>query len=275
MQNVESLMSAAVIITCHNYGCYLSETIESALNQTVLPAEILVVDDSSTDATKKNSHRFSDRGIKYLRVENNCAHLSRYDGLLATDSAIVLFLDADNTIPPEYIENGLQEFTSSSIGVVYSNLHKFGGREEITNFPEYKFGKLFRENFVDAGSLIRRDALLNCDAWKDRFDERLLSEDYWMFQRLALGGWKFKKQQSHLNYRVHDRQKSQRSRALRIEKGYFYASGLNRQEITLCIGIRWNHFWIASPGLKTNCNSFFLTPVNQTVFKNRFVPGSK
>ena len=235
MQNVESLMSAAVIITCHNYGCYLSETIESALNQTVLPAEILVVDDSSTDATKKNSHRFSDRGIKYLRVENNCAHLSRYDGLLATDSAIVLFLDADNTIPPEYIENGLQEFTSSSIGVVYSNLHKFGGREEITNFPEYKFGKLFRENFVDAGSLIRRDALLNCDAWKDRFDERLLSEDYWMFQRLALGGWKFKKQQSHLNYRVHDRQKSQRSRALRIEKGYFYASGLNRQEITLCI----------------------------------------
>tara|TARA_R110000868_G_scaffold325463_1_gene586251 strand:+ start:6631 stop:10347 length:3717 start_codon:yes stop_codon:yes gene_type:complete len=229
------LISTAVIITCHNYGCYLTKAIESILSQTHFPDEILIVDDSSTDATKRIAHQFSKQGVQCFRVENQRAHLSRYDGLLATKSDIVLFLDADNTIPPDYIENGLQEFTNPNIGVVYADLHKFGGREETTNFPEYTVGKLFRENFVDAGSLIRRDALLNCDAWKDRFDEQLLSEDYWMFQRLALDGWKFKKQKSHLNYRVHDRQKSQRSRAIRIEKGYFYASGLNRQEITLCI----------------------------------------
>lgn len=235
------LISTAVIITSYNYGCYVTEAIKSALNQTYLPNEILIVDDSSTDHTQEITQQFSEQSVQYLRVENNCAHLSRYDGLLATKSDFVLFLDADNTIPPDYIESGLQLFTSSVVGVVYANLHKFGDREETTIFPEYTIGKLFRENFVDAGSLIRREALLNCDAWKDRFNERLLSEDYWMFQRIALDGWDFKKQKSHLNYRVHDRQKSQRSRALRIEKGYFYASGLNRQEITLCIHLT-GHF---------------------------------
>lgn len=234
--HTETPVSAVtVVITCHNYGCYLSEAIESILNQTHLPDEILVVDDSSSDNTQEVSQQFSGQGVQYLHVENQRAHLSRYDGLLATQSDVVLFLDADNTLPPDYIESGLKEFTNPHVGVVYADLHKFGDRKETTNFPEFTIGKLFRENFVDAGSLIRREALLNCDAWKDRFDERLLSEDYWMFQRLALDGWDFKKQKSHLNYRVHDRQKSQRSRSLRINKGYFYASGLNRQEITLFI----------------------------------------
>tara|TARA_R110000868_G_scaffold324794_1_gene585616 strand:+ start:6529 stop:10245 length:3717 start_codon:yes stop_codon:yes gene_type:complete len=228
-------ISLSVIITSHNYACYLSAAIDSLLDQTHLPVDILIVDDSSADDTQRIADQYSDRGVRYLRVENNSAHLSRCDGLLATQSEFVLFLDADNTLPPDYIEAALREFTDPAVGVVYADLYKFGDREETTNFPEYSLGKLFRENFVDAGSLIRRDALLNCDAWKDRFNERLLSEDYWMFQRLAFDGWKFKKQKSHLNYRVHDRQKSQRSRALRIEKGYFYASGINRQEITLCI----------------------------------------
>ncbi|MBN67868.1 MAG: hypothetical protein CME32_01130 [Gimesia sp.] len=230
-----NLISITIILISHNYGCYLTEAIDSVLNQTHSPDEILIIDDSSTDATHIIADQYSNQGVKYLRVENQCAHLSRYDGLLATQSEFVLFLDADNTLPSDYIEVGLREFTDPAVGVVYADLHKFGARKVTTNFPEYTVGKLFRENFVDACSLIRREALLNCDAWKYRFNERLLSEDYLMFQRIALDGWDFKKQKSHLNYRVHDRQKSQRSRALRINKGYFYASGLSRQEITLCI----------------------------------------
>lgn len=230
-----SLLAVSVIITCHNYGCYLEEAIESALNQTHSPNEILIVDDFSIDNTKEISQRYIGEGVQYLPVKNNSAHFSRYDGLLATNSGVVIFLDADNTISPTYIETGLQEFTSTRVGVVYANLHRFGDREETTDFPEFNVGNLFRENIVDAGSLIRREALLNCDAWNYQINERLLSEDYWMFQQIALDGWDFKKQKSVLNYRVHDRQKSQRSRELRFDKGYYYYSGLNRLEITLCV----------------------------------------
>ncbi len=105
------ISSVSVIITCHNYGCYLAAAIESVLNQTHVPNEILVVDDSSMDDTQEITQQFSEQGIRYLRVENQRAHLSRYDGLLATNSEIILFLDADNTLPPDYIETGLRKFT--------------------------------------------------------------------------------------------------------------------------------------------------------------------
>jgi glycosyltransferase involved in cell wall biosynthesis len=42
----------SIIITTHNYGHYLAEAIESALNQTYKNIEIIVVDDGSTDNTK-------------------------------------------------------------------------------------------------------------------------------------------------------------------------------------------------------------------------------
>jgi len=79
------ISSVSVIITCHNYGCYLTAAVESILNQTCLPDEILVVDDSSTDNTQEVAQQFSGQDVRYLRVENQRAHLSRYDGLLATD----------------------------------------------------------------------------------------------------------------------------------------------------------------------------------------------
>ena len=36
--------SVAVVIPCYNYGRFLAEAIESVLSQTVLPAEIMVVE---------------------------------------------------------------------------------------------------------------------------------------------------------------------------------------------------------------------------------------
>src|SRR4051812_48449661 len=41
--------SVSVLITCYNYGPYVGEAIESALNQDVLPLEIIVSDDGSSD----------------------------------------------------------------------------------------------------------------------------------------------------------------------------------------------------------------------------------
>lgn len=148
-----NLISITIILISHNYGCYLTEAIDRVLNQTHSPDEILIINDSSTGATHIIADQYSNQGVKYLRVENQCAHLSRYDGLLATQSEFVLFLDADNTLPSDYIEVGLREFTDPAVGVVYADLHKFGARKVTTNFPECTVGKLFRENFVDACSL--------------------------------------------------------------------------------------------------------------------------
>ena len=51
-------MNYAVIIPAYNAAGTIAETIESALRQTVPPVRILVVDDGSTDATRKVAEAF-------------------------------------------------------------------------------------------------------------------------------------------------------------------------------------------------------------------------
>ena len=53
--------SFAIVITCYNYGHYVGQAIESALNQTRPADEIIVLDDGSADDSKSVICGFGDR----------------------------------------------------------------------------------------------------------------------------------------------------------------------------------------------------------------------
>ena len=229
-------MLVSVIITSHNYGHFLEPAILSVLAQTTRPHEILVVDDSSTDNTREVAERFADRGVTYLRLETGSVHKARRAGVQQTSGDVVLFLDADNCLAPDYIECGLKEFVSLKVGVVYADLQRFGQYDhDRTNFPPFTRGRLLRFNFVDACALIRRDALEVCSAWDTDLDEFLTPEDDWMFQCLARDGWEFRKQKGLVWYRTHDGQKNRRAYGDRKKAGYFILRGLHLQQVTLFI----------------------------------------
>ena len=226
----------SVIITSHNYARYLEAAILSVLAQTRPADEILVVDDASTDDTKKVAERFAGDGVKYLRVEHRNAHQTRYSGFQASSGSFILFLDADNYLTRDYIANGLKEFTHRNVGVVYADLQRFGlYASNRTNFPKFSRGLLMRDNFVDTCAIIRREALEITDAFSIEVDHLLTPEDYLMFQRLAQDGWEFRKQTSVLMYRTHGEQKNVRAFKPRQQSGYFTTGCLKFHDITLFI----------------------------------------
>jgi len=147
----------AVIVTCHNYGRFLEECLESILHQTVVPSTILVVDDASEDDTAKVCRQFPQVG--YLRVEFRHVGRARKAGLQTTQEPYTLFVDADNWLEPDYLEKGLKNFTDRTIAGVYSDYQRFGRQSGITDFPEFQQGELFRANYIDTCSIVRRDAL--------------------------------------------------------------------------------------------------------------------
>ncbi len=90
-----SPLSIAAIIPTYNYAHGINQAIASALNQTLPPVEIIVVDDGSTDGTRNILDAYGSR-IKYLYQQNRGASAARNAGVLAANCEWVAFLDHDD-----------------------------------------------------------------------------------------------------------------------------------------------------------------------------------
>lgn len=91
-------MDITISIMCYNYGQYLSHAIESCLDQRDhnLEAEVLVIDDGSTDETPEVCRRYKD-SIRVVRSEKNkgfAASLTR--AIQHAKGRYVCLLDADD-----------------------------------------------------------------------------------------------------------------------------------------------------------------------------------
>src|SRR6185503_3622886 len=60
-----------VIIPCHNYENYVGEAIESVLSQTLKPSRIIVIDDGSTDDSRRVIKRYEKDGVELIEQPNS------------------------------------------------------------------------------------------------------------------------------------------------------------------------------------------------------------
>jgi glycosyltransferase involved in cell wall biosynthesis len=99
----------SIIINNYNYGSFLREAIESALNQTYERTETIVVDDGSTDNSREIIAGYGDRIIPILKA--NGGQNSAFEaGFTASSGSIVCFLDADDTFLPTKVDRIVVEF---------------------------------------------------------------------------------------------------------------------------------------------------------------------
>ena len=97
----------AAIVTCHNYGRFLGEAIESVLAQSHAPSEVVVVDDGSTDDTAQVAARYAARGVRYVHRPRGGAGAARNAGLRSTSAPLIAFLDADDAWLPHRVAVGV------------------------------------------------------------------------------------------------------------------------------------------------------------------------
>jgi len=102
--------SISIVIPTYNRGFCLGRAITSCQNQTYPPQEIIVVDDGSTDDTPRILSRLAttDPRIRYVRFpENRGAQWARIEGIKASRSEWVAFLDSDDELLPTSLESRL------------------------------------------------------------------------------------------------------------------------------------------------------------------------
>lgn len=98
--------SLSIVIPALNEEHYLPLLLDSIKQQNIKPKEIIVSDAFSTDNTRKIAHHYG------CKIVDGAAHPSgaRNNGAKAATGDIILFLDADVTLPPDFLEKNLAEF---------------------------------------------------------------------------------------------------------------------------------------------------------------------
>ena len=94
----------SVIIPCFNQAHFLGEAVESVRAQTYTHAEIIVVDDGSTDDPAGVVSRYP--GVVFLRQKNQGPAAARNTGIRQSKGLYATFLDADDRLLPDALAVG-------------------------------------------------------------------------------------------------------------------------------------------------------------------------
>ncbi|HCJ11622.1 MAG: hypothetical protein A2Y14_02635 [Verrucomicrobia bacterium GWF2_51_19] len=98
----------SVVINNYNYGSFLMQAIESALNQTCPPLEVIVVDDGSTDVSRALLQGLKDNKVKVILKENGGQASAFNAGFQASQGELIAFLDSDDWWMPNKLEEVLR-----------------------------------------------------------------------------------------------------------------------------------------------------------------------
>jgi glycosyltransferase involved in cell wall biosynthesis len=120
----------SILINNYNYGRFLNEAIDSAINQTYSNIEVIVVDDGSTDNSQEIIKSYQDKIIPILKP--NGGQASAFNaGFAASKGEIICFLDSDDMFLPEKVVDVANAFIENKdIGWCFHLLNFFGRNEE-------------------------------------------------------------------------------------------------------------------------------------------------
>ena len=110
----------SVIIPCYNAANWVEQSIQSALNQTYQPIEVIVIDNGSTDGSVEVIKSFGDT-ITSEAGPNLGADHARNRGLELARGEYLQFLDAEDYLLPEKIARQMRVLQASDTNVVYED----------------------------------------------------------------------------------------------------------------------------------------------------------
>ena len=130
-ENTSPLVS--IIIPCYNYGQFIEQCVNSALNQVYKNIEVIVVDNGSTDDSLKKINTFShDKRVKIIKLDKNLFPGSQTEsafgiGVKKSSGEYISILYADDWYLPTKIEKQVDLFNKShsSVGVVYCHGYRY------------------------------------------------------------------------------------------------------------------------------------------------------
>lgn len=173
MARINPLVS--VYITNYNYGKYIKQCIESLLNQTLQDFELFIIDDGSTDDSRKTIEEYAMQDkISIIYQKNKGLNITNNIALRVSRGKYIMRLDAD-----DYLEtNALQEMVNvleadSELGLVFPDYYLVDNNNyligEVKRFDFKKEVSLLDQPAHGAVTMIRRDYLESLGGYDESY----------------------------------------------------------------------------------------------------------
>jgi glycosyltransferase involved in cell wall biosynthesis len=112
------MINISTVIPAYNAKKWIGRAIESVLNQTVRPAEILVIDDGSADGTAQAAQNYG-AAVRYFHQQNSGPAVARNRGIASAELEWIAFLDADDEWLPNWVDTQMKILTTYP-GIMWS-----------------------------------------------------------------------------------------------------------------------------------------------------------
>lgn len=177
--------TVSVILPAYNVEKYIAKSISSVLSQTFTDFELLVIIDGSPDNSKTVAESFSDKRISIFEKENGGLSDARNYGLKRARGKYVYFMDSDDWIEPELLEDNLKILNKKHLdflvfGYIQDNEDANGKVTKSINFqPKVQSYSKNEENV----SIDQLHIGLLGYAWNKIYKKKFLDQNRFVFQK--------------------------------------------------------------------------------------------
>lgn len=160
-------VTISVLMPVYNGEKYLGQAIDSVLGQTFADFEFLIINDGSTDGTKKiiKEYVLKDKRVRYIENKKNLGLVETLNrGLVMAEGEFIARMDADDIAHPERFSKQIAFMNKSpEVAVCGTAFRTFGAREITHIYPEgheaIKAGLLFGSFICHPSVMMRNDFL--------------------------------------------------------------------------------------------------------------------
>lgn len=178
-----SLPFISIVVPCYNQGQYLSETLQSVLDQSYTSWECIVVDDGSTDDSALIAEKWIklDSRFKYIHQENNGVSAARNTGIKEAKGEWILPLDGDDKIANNYLSLATDLIISDpTVNIIYCKAAFFGSKNAIWELSEYNYKKFLFSNMIFCSAFYRKEEWERVGGYDENLKSGLEDWEFWI-----------------------------------------------------------------------------------------------
>ena len=179
---------------------YLKQALDSVFNQTIIPNEVVLVEDGKLTVELDNIiSKYEEEYINILKVvryeKNRGLGVALHDGLLECSNEIVFRMDTDDICSNKRFEKQLKIFRDNDVDVVGSNICEYD-----TNMTKITGVRLVPESDIDIKKMAKKRNPINhmTVAYKKskvinsgNYCDMIYFEDYYLWVRMIKNNCKF------------------------------------------------------------------------------------